>query len=81
MTMFAHHLFKGKLPGHWIVIFLATWLAGGSLVTAAEHGMIHWDAARKIVTLSDAQGQLALRLNYAGRCVLDQVTHSGIFLL
>lgn len=39
--------------------------------------MIHLDAEQKLVTLSDGQGQLALRLNYNGGCVLDQVIVRG----
>ena len=38
---------------------------------------IHQDKERKLVTLSDGQGQLVLRLNYDGRCILDQVSVRG----
>ncbi len=49
----------------------------GASVSAAAEGTIHLDAERKLVTLADGQGRLALRLNYDGRCVLDQVTVRG----
>ena len=62
----------------WIVSFLlATSLAGTTAALAAEQGTIHLDAERKLVTLADRQGQLVLRLNYDGRCVLDQVIVRG----
>ncbi len=38
---------------------------------------IHQDPEHKLITLSDGQGQLVLRLNYDGRCVLDQVIVRG----
>jgi hypothetical protein len=38
---------------------------------------IHQNAERKLVTLSDGQGQLVLRLNYDERCILDQVIVRG----
>jgi len=63
--------------GRWIVLLLAAWLAGGASDLAAAPGTIHLDAGRKLVTLADGQGQLALRLNYDGRCVLDQVIVRG----
>jgi len=40
-------------------------------------GSIHLDTERKLATLSDGQGQLVLRLNYDGRCILDQVIVRG----
>ncbi len=46
-------------------------------VQAAEGAGIHQDVAHKMVTLADGQGNLALRLNYDGKCVLDQVTVRG----
>lgn len=63
---------------HWIVFLsLVAWLVGGPSVLAAGPGTIRQDAERKLVTLADGQGQLVLRLNYDGRCVLDQVTVRG----
>ncbi len=56
---------------------LAAILVGGTTTLAAEQGTIHQDVERKLVTLADAQGRLALRLNYDGRCVLDQVIVRG----
>lgn len=59
------------------IFWLAVWLAGDASVLAAETGTIHRDAERKLVTLADGQGQLSIRLNYDGRCVLDQVVVRG----
>src|ERR1017187_9251987 len=64
--------------GQWIALLVvAGWLAGGTSVLADGQGTVHQDAGRKVVTLADGQGQLALRLNYDGRCVLDQVIVRG----
>jgi hypothetical protein len=38
---------------------------------------IHQGTERKLVALSDGQGQLVFRLNYDGRCILDQVIVCG----
>ncbi|HTB82632.1 MAG TPA: hypothetical protein VK742_03175 [Candidatus Sulfotelmatobacter sp.] len=46
-------------------------------IPAFSQAVIHQDSEHKLVTLSDGQGQLALRLNYDGRCVLDQVIVRG----
>jgi hypothetical protein len=56
---------------------LATCLLGGVDAHAAGTGNIQQDAEHKLVTISDGQGQLSLRLNYDGRCVLDQVVVRG----
>ncbi len=45
--------------------------------SASGQGSIHQDKEQKLVTLSDGQGQLVIRLNYNGRCVLDQVIVRG----
>jgi hypothetical protein len=45
--------------------------------TPSAFASITQDAAQKTVTLSDDQGQLKLRLNYNGRCVIDEVTVRG----
>jgi hypothetical protein len=59
-------------------LLLAAWLAGDmSVLTASGQEAIHLDAEHKLVTLVDGQGQLTLRLNYDGRCVLDQVIVRG----
>lgn len=64
--------------GRWIVfLFLAAWGGSAASVLAVRQGTIRKDAERKLVTLADGQGQLALRLNYDGRCVLDQVIVRG----
>jgi hypothetical protein len=66
--------------GHWnwiVFLLLVVWLGGGVSVLAFGQGAIHEDAERKMVTVIDGQGQLALRLNYDGRCVLDQVLVRG----
>ena len=60
-----------------VFLLLAAWLVKGASVLAAGPGTIHQDAERKLVTLADGQGQLALRLNYDGRCVVDQVIVRG----
>ena len=56
-------------------------LALGLIVCFASLGWaresIHQEAERKLVTLSDGQGRLVVRLNYDGRCVLDQVIVRG----
>lgn len=63
---------------HWLFfLLLATWWGHGAAVLAAGPGTIHLDAEHKLATLADGQGQLALRLNYDGRCVLDQVIVRG----
>src|ERR1019366_3573394 len=49
----------------------------GSSALTAGPGTIRLDAERKIATLVDGQGQLTLRLNYGGRCVLDQIIVRG----
>lgn len=57
---------------------LAAWLAGGASVLASgQEGTINQDAGRKLVTLTDGQGQLVLRLHYDGCCILDQVIVRG----
>ena len=60
-----------------VLLLLAVWLAGSSPVLASGPGAIHLDAKRKLVTFADGQGQLGLRLNYDGRCILDQVVVRG----
>jgi hypothetical protein len=52
-------------------------LVVGAVNPALGQGGIHQDAERKLVTLSDGQGNLMLQLNYNGRCVLDQVIVRG----
>ena len=67
-----------SLINDWIVsLLLATSLVNGASVLASGQGTIHQDAERKLIRLADGQGQLALRLNYDGRCVLDQVIVRG----
>lgn len=61
----------------FVLLWMAAWLAGAASVPASAEGTIHQDAERKWVTLADGQGQLTLRLNYDGRCVLDQVIVRG----
>src|SRR5882757_6000224 len=62
----------------WMMFWLlAGGLADGVSGMAFGQGMIRLDVERKLVTLADGQGQLALRLSYDGRCVLDRVTVRG----
>ena len=70
---------REQIQSGWRIVFLllAAWLAIGTVALAARPGTIHLDAERKRVTLADGQGQLVLRLNYDGRCVLDQVIVRG----
>ena len=58
----------------WAVI---AWLVTDATALFANQGTISLDAERKLITLVDGQGQLALRLNYDDRCVLDQVIVRG----
>jgi hypothetical protein len=60
-----------------ILVLLAAWLLNDMSVIASDLGTINQDAQRKVITLTDGQGQLTLRLNYDHRCVLDQVTVRG----
>lgn len=60
-----------------VFLLLAAWLAGGTSILAAAKGTIHLDGEHKLITIADGQGQLALRLNYDGRCVLDQIIVRG----
>jgi hypothetical protein len=72
-----------KVPGRYrfgnpfAFLLLTLWLAFGSPVPVCGQGTIQLDAASKLATLTDGRGQLALRLNYDGRCVLDQVIVRG----
>ena len=58
-------------------LVLALGLSAAAAKPVLSQGNIRQDAERKLVTLSDGQGQLALRLNYDGRCILDQVVVRG----
>jgi hypothetical protein len=60
-----------------LLALFATSLAIGLPGLASGQPMIHLDPDRKSATLTDGQGQLTLRLNYDGRCVLDQVIVRG----
>jgi hypothetical protein len=55
--------------------FFATWFCALPLLAAAQS--ITQDAAHKLVTLADGQGNLVLRLNYEHGCFLEQVTVRG----
>ena len=52
-----------------VLLAASTGLAAGPSVVQ--------DAEKKLVTLSDGPGDLVLRLNYDGRCLLDRVTVRG----
>jgi len=60
-----------------LLFLLVAGLSGPSSVRAAEPGTIQLDAGRKLVTLAEGQGRLALRLNYQNGCILDQVIVHG----
>ncbi|HEU5124295.1 MAG TPA: hypothetical protein VFW05_09555 [Verrucomicrobiae bacterium] len=61
----------------WNLIFLTVWLGNAGSLWANESGTISQDEKQKCITLTDGQGQLTLRLNYDGRCVLDQIVVRG----
>jgi hypothetical protein len=68
------------MPSHIyrsVALLILAACVGRASVLAEGPGMIHQDAERKVVTLADGQGHLALRLNYDGRCVVDRVTVRG----
>jgi hypothetical protein len=55
-------------------------LLGAALLACVSHGagpVITHEPDSKVVVMSDATGSLALRLNYNGRCLLEQVTVGG----
>ena len=74
---------RGKGQGRWrfshfkILVVLALWWGGGNSIFASETGTIIQNAGKKTISITDGQGQLALRLNYDHRCVLDQVIVRG----
>jgi hypothetical protein len=59
------------------VLLLAFTLASGLSNSASGEQLIHQNPQQKLVTVSDAQGKLVLRLNYDRRCILDQVIVRG----
>lgn len=61
-------------PAVLLLVFTATCISSNSV---SGQQLIHQDLQQKSVMLSDAQGQLILRLNYDGRCTLDQVIVRG----
>jgi hypothetical protein len=63
--------------GRPVFLALLLGLLAWSVDSALGQGVIHQDADRKLITLSDGQGQLVMRLNYDGRCILDQVIVRG----
>lgn len=46
-------------------------------IAATTSGTVTHDAARKTITMADGEKNLALRLNYDGRCMLDRVFVRG----
>ena len=48
-----------------------------SAFAAAIPGTVSHDAGRKLITMADGEKNLVLRLNYDGRCMLDQVIVRG----
>jgi hypothetical protein len=63
--------------GRWVVWLLAFRVIGDFSVRAFGSGTIDVNAQQRMVTMADGQGQLTLRLNYDGRCVLDEVSVRG----
>ena len=61
----------------WLPVAILILLAPGILFAARGEPLIVQDVAHKVVTLSDGDGQLTLRLNYSAGCVLDQVIVRG----
>jgi hypothetical protein len=60
-----------------VVLFLSVFLLAAPSASASGLGAIQIDRPQKLVTLTDGQGDLVLRLNYNGRCILDQVIVRG----
>ena len=59
------------------VVLLFGLFVPSSAIAAASSGTVSHDAARKTITMADGQKNLVLRLNYDGRCMLDQVLVRG----
>lgn len=60
-----------------VFLILALGLIVGPLNPISGQAGIRLDAERQVVAMSDDRGRLALRLNYDGHCVLDQVIVRG----
>lgn len=60
-----------------IFLFAVTVLVQSMPAEAEGAGTIQADDSKKVVTLVDGQGDLALRLNYDNRCILDEVIVRG----
>jgi hypothetical protein len=58
----------------WLVLTL--WVTATSL-RAAGPGTIEQDPVRKLITLTEGDGKLTLRLNYANRCIADRIVVRG----
>ncbi len=59
------------------VVFLFGLFLPSSAFAAAIPGTVSHDAGRKLITMADGEKNLVLRLNYDGRCMLDQVIVRG----
>lgn len=70
------HLIPDQVYRIFPLLILALTVTGAGKAGQGE-GTIHRDAEHKLVTLSDGEGQLKLRLNYDGKCILDRVTVRG----
>ncbi|MEK7684684.1 MAG: hypothetical protein AAB466_04610 [Verrucomicrobiota bacterium] len=57
-----------------LLLLLVTFFGKVGQVT---HGAVTHDTTQKTVRMADASGNLALRLNYDGKCLLDQVVVRG----
>ncbi len=61
----------------WTLSATLLCLGIGACVATPARAALTQDAARKLVTLTDEQGHLSLRLNYGNQCILDQVVVNG----
>jgi len=65
-----------KIAKNLLRLFSLT-AALAALSALASDGTVQIDPAHNLATLADGRGDLLLRLNYNGRCILDQVVVRG----
>jgi hypothetical protein len=71
-----NYVFHMKFQRIWHCVSLLFFIAAVA-AHASGTGAIQIDNAQKMVTMTDCQGDLTLRLNYNGQCTLDQVVIRG----